>query len=282
VKRTLAAGLSIALFAGEARAEPPGALRGEARTIATEGDTQFYGGRCDKAIELWIKADAIFHAPTLGLRVARCQALMGKVVAAAATLEALVREPAPAGASPAFSTARETAAQDLARVRARIATLRFSVRQTGGSSPVSIAIDGSPALSLPAARQSEARLSVDPGVRRVRVSADGASWEREIRLDDAEERAVDVPLWIGSQAIPPPQRVAGLAVLSTGITALTAGAGVALARRDDHGATIGAGVAIGGGVLLAATGAVLLSVDVRPARAKVGAAPGGVVVSGSF
>lgn len=284
MKRTLAAGLTIALLAGEARAEQPSPLRGEARTVATEGDTQFYAGRCDKAIELWKKADAIFHAPTLMLRVARCQALMGKVVDAAATLEALVREPAPAGAgaSSAFSTARETAAQDLAHVRARIGTLRLTVRQTGGSAPVTVTIDGSPAISFPAARQSEVRLAVDPGARRVRVFADGASWEREIRFEDGEERAADVPLWIEPHAIASPQRAAGLAALGTGITALAAGAGVALSRRNDSGATAAAGAAIGGGFLFAATGTVLLTVDLRPVRAKVGASPSGVVLSGSF
>src|SRR5215475_5923563 len=82
--------------AAPARADPPAPAsdpRVEAREIAERGDAQFDAGRCDKAIPLWKEAAAKFRAPTIGLRIARCQALVGKVVEAAKTLEAITKEP---------------------------------------------------------------------------------------------------------------------------------------------------------------------------------------------
>src|SRR5262245_16028829 len=76
--------------------------RAEARATAQKGDVEFSKGRCDRAIALWRKADATFHAPTILLRIARCQALMGRVVAAADALEAIAAEQLPSDAPVAF------------------------------------------------------------------------------------------------------------------------------------------------------------------------------------
>src|SRR3954468_23243982 len=88
-------GLSAAV-AAPARADPPAPAsdpRAEAREIAERGDVQFDAGRCDKAIPLWREAAAKYRAPTIVLRIARCQVLVGKVVEAAVTLETITKEP---------------------------------------------------------------------------------------------------------------------------------------------------------------------------------------------
>src|SRR5438067_291363 len=105
------------VVAAPARADPPASdPRAEAREIAERGDAQFDAGRCDKAIPLWREAAAKFRAPTIVLRIARCQALVGKVVDAAATLESITKEPLEPDASAAFEEAKQQAERDLKNV----------------------------------------------------------------------------------------------------------------------------------------------------------------------
>ena len=87
---------------------------------------------------LWRKADAVYHAPTLLLRIARCQALLGHVVAAVATLESVVSETPKPDAPPAFVAAREDGQRELLSLRGRIATLRIVVRPHGGAMPLTV------------------------------------------------------------------------------------------------------------------------------------------------
>src|SRR5262245_28229166 len=96
--------------AAPVRADPPASAsdRAEAREIAERGDAQFDAGRCDKAIPLWREAAAKYRAPTIVLRIARCQALVGKVVDAANTLETITKEPLEADAPAAFVEAKQT------------------------------------------------------------------------------------------------------------------------------------------------------------------------------
>src|SRR5271165_578330 len=77
----------------------------EARQLASQGDEAFGIGRCDQAVPLWKEAERKFHAPTILVRIARCQALLGKVVDAASTLEALLAEPVAPDAPAAFVAA---------------------------------------------------------------------------------------------------------------------------------------------------------------------------------
>ncbi len=296
--------LGVALTPRRARADE-GARR-EARGIAEQGDAQFYAGRCDRAVPLWLRAFAVYPAPTLTLRVARCQALQGQVVAAAATLEALAAEPIDPDAPAAFFTAREDGKRELPRVRARIATLRIAVRPRGdaGAVPVTVAIDG--------ARAAVGATVIDPGTHHVRVHAEDATWEREVHLDDGEARTLDVTLRVEPlPAVPRIQRDAGLATLSAGVAALATGVGLsvsalATARALDgvcgadrmecpptaQGAidrtrafSLAADGALTGGALLAVTGAVLLTARLRFGRAsrvRLEAAPLGVLLRGEL
>jgi hypothetical protein len=220
----------IASFAAPARADEAARPRTDesgralARTIAEQGDAQFYAGRCDNAISLWRKADAVFHAPTIVLRVARCQALLGQVVAAAVSLRALVSESREADAAPAFASAREAAERELPRVRARIASLRVDVRTSRADLPITVEIDGTPvdAASAPA--------QVDPGTHRVRVSAGDATWTKQVSLGDGESKTIEVPLVVDAlPSVPRAQRDAGLGVFATGAAGLATGIGFSVA-----------------------------------------------------
>lgn len=222
MRRALFLAAALASSFGAARANA-GEARVEARAMAEQGDAQFYAGRCDKAVPLWLRADARFHAPTLLLRVARCQALLGKVVAASASLRAIVDAPLAPDAPPAFVAAREDAGRELPKVSARIASLRIAVRPRVVSVPVTVEIDGAAA---PAGAES---IPIDPGAHRILVRAERATWSREVHLDDGESRTLDVALWVEPlPSVPPVQRNVGLASFGVGLTALATGVGLSV------------------------------------------------------
>jgi hypothetical protein len=296
--------LTTAAVAGTARADE--AARVTARSIAEHGDAQFYAGRCDKAIALWRKADAVFHAPTIVLRIARCQALLGQVVAAAATLESLTREPKAPDEPPVFAAAREASERELPRLRARIASISVDVRANGGSVPYAVDIDGARIVSpwLPTL--------VDPGSHRVRVTAGEATWTREVALDDGEVTTIDVPIRV--EALPlvsTRQRNVGLAAFGVGVAGLATGVGFSVAalsighsldaicgpaRTHCPASAQGSidrarayslaadGTLVAGGISLAA-GVVLVTVDLRlghPERVHIAASPAGATLAGEL
>jgi hypothetical protein len=170
-----------------ARAEE--AARERARALATEGDQLFARGRCDQAIALWTEADAAYHAPTIVLRIGRCEALLGRVVQAAATLESIVSEGTSAMDGDAFRLAREDAARELPVIRARIARLVIEVEGAGAADapPVRAEIDGHPVEIGTAA-------AVDPGHHELRVMAGSGTWSQREKVADGEARSVRVRL----------------------------------------------------------------------------------------
>src|SRR5262249_9685529 len=151
-----------------------------ARELAEKGDAAFGSGRCDKAITLWKKAEATFHAPTLILRIARCQALVGRVVDATASLQRVVDDTLGPEAPDAWRQAKKEARRELPDVRARIA--RVSVTAVGAQVDANADVDGNPVtLATP--------IEIDPGPHRVRVQAGAATWERSITLEDGQSQS---------------------------------------------------------------------------------------------
>lgn len=311
MNRALLLALGFASFlAGEVAARGDEGARLEAKSIAGHGDERFYAGRCDEAIPLWRRADAVYHAPTLAVRVAHCQALLGQVVAAAATLEALLADAPRPDAPPIFAAAREDAQRELGRVRARIAELRVVLSPRGGgpvSVPFTVEIDGVPAA--PAA----VVIPIDPGTHRVRVRAGRASWECEVHLVDAEVRTLDVPLWVEPlPAVSRAQRTGGLVTFGAGGATLAAGVGLsvsalATARALDavcgperaqcpasaqgavdrlHAYSLAADGTLAGGAVLVVAGAVLLTVDLQlgrdASRVRLVGSPGGLALAGGL
>ena len=225
------AGLAL-LTSYVARADGPDEhARAEARSLASQGDDAFSRGRCDLAVPLWKQAERRFHAPTLLFRVARCQTILGKVVDAAATLEAIVGEKLGPSAPPPFLEAQRDAAAELASVKARIATLEIAIEIRGAGATPIVTVDDAPA---PAAGAHT--FAVDPGAHRVRVSARDAVWEQTVQLVDGEKRVVRVALSTMQAKAPlPPQRLVGYVLGGVGIASMAVG-GVfgANAVSDQH------------------------------------------------
>lgn len=240
LQRSFLAGLAgVALFTSHiARAGTPDApqeqARAEARTLASQGDEAFSRGRCDVAVPLWKQAESRFHAPTLLFRVARCQTILGKVVEAAATLQAIVDEKLGPNAPPPFLDAQRDAAGELGSVKARIASLEVIVDLRGiGATPI-ITVDDDPAKAKGSAL--DATFAVDPGAHRVRVAANDAIWEQTIQMKDGESRVVRVALGAEQKkSAIPPQRLVGYILGGVGIATMAVGGYFgATAVSDQH------------------------------------------------
>jgi hypothetical protein len=154
--------------------------RTTARARAQEGDAAFAGGRCDKAIPLWIEANHAFSATTIELRIAHCQALVGKVVDAASTLQHIAETNLAADAPQPFIDAKAQATSELPTVRERIATLILDARL--GTPLTEITIDDEP---LPLTERS---FKVDPGHHRVRLRSQTTDAERQLDFKDGETK----------------------------------------------------------------------------------------------
>ena len=243
-------------IASPARADDA-SRRADAKAIATRGDSEFYAGRCDRAIPLWRDAEAAYHAPTILLRVARCEAILGRVIAAATLLESIAREPLEADAPPAFFLARDQAKREAPALRARVATLELSV-DARGRSPIVIEIDG-------AAQRGGPAFEVDPGARSVRVRAGASSWQSTVSLRDGERVALRVSLSPGAEGRAPPiVRGLGAAAIVAGGASVAVGLALSIgAQVEAHPAPslLTAGRAtLATGAVLAVAGAVTILV----------------------
>ncbi|MDB4997628.1 MAG: hypothetical protein JWM74_5060, partial [Myxococcaceae bacterium] len=158
------------------------AARALARGLAEKGDAAFGMGRCDQAIPLWKEAARAFYATTIALRIAHCQALLGHVVEATATLEAMTKEPLPATAPDAFLAAQAQALAELPSVRDRVATL--IIEEPHPRPVTAVAIDDVPL------DPSKLRYPVDPGRHRVSISTGNASWEGLLTFSDGQKRTL--------------------------------------------------------------------------------------------
>ena len=259
--------------------------RADARRLAHLGDRAFTIGRCDKAIPLWQRANDRFFAPTILLRIARCQALMGKVVDATKTLQAIVDSPTQANEPKPFTDAREQAASELPNVRARMAHVRVRVDARDLDVHPTVMID-----SEPIAREMD-WIELDPGTHQVRVEARGGLWETAVDLQEGSRRTVSVAL--GEEVSPPPprtQRTVGFVIGGIGLASLAVGAyfgaSAATTARDLNGAcgkdrkfcpqdrqddidrlkthAILADLTLGGGAALFAAGAIVVLTESPP------------------
>jgi hypothetical protein len=172
---------------GVVRAEDAsGRARADARKLAEKGDAAFSEGRCDKAVDLWQEANGKFHAPTILVRVAQCQALLGKVVEATATLETVANASLAPDAPGAFVDAQNRAKAELPKLRARIARIRVVIHRRDRTAEPALEIDNT---KMP---RSAGDFNVNPGEHHVRVSAGDASWDATVRLTDGGVREVTV------------------------------------------------------------------------------------------
>ena len=180
---------SIAL-AVPAFAQVSDSQRAGARDLFKAGDQLQRSGQFADALDKFQRAQRVFPAPTNVLRIAECDAALGRLVESAEAYREVLRTPLPAGAPPAFQAAVDQAKAELSQVDPRVPKLTVVVLPAGVQGP-EMQIDGQ---SVPAALIGEP-MPLDPGVHKLAVIAPGyASTEQSVELKEHDAKSVNVAL----------------------------------------------------------------------------------------
>lgn len=223
-----------------ASAQSPDADRAAARTLAFEAQAALEKKDYARAADRFSRADALVHAPTLLLGLARAQVGLGQLVAAHESYARVVREGVPAKATAAFMRAVEDAKRELDALEPRMPHLVIEVKGVGNPQ---VTLDGAPLANAALG----VKWLVDPGTRVVVASAEGFERrEVSVEVSEGETKPVTMELIRAKVAAPPPplpappppgssaRKIATLAVLGLGGAGLSAGAvmgGVVLRKQ---------------------------------------------------
>ncbi len=175
-----------------ARAQVSDAERAAARDLFKQGDELQRAGKFPEALDKFQRAEQVIHAPTNVLRIAECQAAMGKLVEAAESYRQVTRWTLPAGSPPAFQSAIDQAKGELAQVEPRVPKVLVQVTPTPaqGSQP-ELVIDGA---SVPFALVGE-QIPLDPGSHTLQAKAAGyASQTESVSLRERDTKTVALRL----------------------------------------------------------------------------------------
>jgi len=168
--------------------------RAGARDLFKAGDQLQRAGQFADALDKFQRAQQVFAAPTNVLRIAECDAALGRLVESAEAYREVLRTPLPAGAPPAFQAAVDQAKAELSQVEPRVPRLTVQVLPSRVQNP-QMQIDGQ---GVPAALIGEP-MPLDPGVHKLAVIAPGyASTEQSVEIKERDTKTVA----IGLNAIP--------------------------------------------------------------------------------
>ncbi|HEX2673458.1 MAG TPA: hypothetical protein VHM25_21400 [Polyangiaceae bacterium] len=212
--------------------------RAQARELAGRGFEALSRKDYAAAEELFRRADALVHAPTLELDHARALVGLGKLVEGHERYEQVIREGVAPNAPWQWKRAVVEAQAELAAVDRRMAWLTITVQ--GGRAPV-VEIDGK---LVPDAARGVKR-ATNPGLIVVSARADGfLPVRRSITLDEGQSEAIELTLEPDPHALaavkepakprrivllapppppPGPDRTLPIVLLSAGGAALVAG-----------------------------------------------------------
>jgi len=198
-------------------------LRATARTLGEEGIKLFEEGRYSEALDRFERADALVHAPTLGLLAARTLEKLGRLIEASERYRAVMLVQLDAKAPEPFKEAQETASKELEAVRARIPTLEIVVEGPGAEA-AKVTLDGN---EVPRAIIG-VKTPVDPGVHRLEAETPTAAAVSDLSIDEKQAaRAVltlvpkepapgDKQPVVGPKPKPSTQRTIGFVTLGVG------------------------------------------------------------------
>ena len=130
-RAALALALSASLLLPRAAQAQSDEEKAAARALATQGAEALKTGRFAEALDLVSRAEAIMHAPTHLLMIARSQVGSGKLVSAQETYLKLMREELKDSAPAAFKNAQVIAKDELAVIEPKIASLRIVLDGVG-------------------------------------------------------------------------------------------------------------------------------------------------------
>lgn len=192
--------LALALFAALSFVSPRANAqmsdtekKAAARAAYQEGVKLQDDGKFADALARFESAQKLFDAPTHLLHIAECQALTGRLVEASETYETLSHKTLPAGAPDAFTQAQQQGQAELPALRARIPSLRVTVKP--GPQQVQnlqVNVNG---VTMPNELLGIAR-PLNPGT--YRFSAQAVGWSTaapiDVPLAEKEQKSVELTL----------------------------------------------------------------------------------------
>jgi len=173
-------------FAGPvaAQAQPSEADRASARSLAAEGYDALERKDYATAVDRFRHADALVHAPTISVDLARALVGMGKLVEASERYQLVIREGVPKGSPASWKRALDDAQSEVSALEPRLAWVVIHVM---GPLDPEVTIDG---VRVPEGSIG-ARRAADPGGWEVRATAPGFEPATEqVKLAEGEEQTV--------------------------------------------------------------------------------------------
>ena len=174
------------LLAPVAHAEPTAADRTTARVLARQGYEALRDKDYATAADRFARADALVHAPTLLLDLARAQVGLGRLVEAYENYNRIIREGVAADSPPSWTKALADANAEVGAISPRLGWVTISV--TGPSEP-RVVLNGKPISTA----SLGVKRAFDPGHHKIRASGRGYV-PQEKEIDVAEGQAVEVAL----------------------------------------------------------------------------------------
>jgi len=234
-----------------------------ARAAYQEGVKMQDDGKYAEALVRFESAQKLFDAPTHLLHIAECQALTGRLVESSENYELLARKTLAPGSPDAFTQAQQQGQAELPALRARIPSLRVTVKP--GPQQVQnlqVNVNG---VNMPNELLGIAR-PLNPGT--YRFSAQAVGWATassiDIPLGEKEQKSVELTMVQGAGGgggavvVPPPPppynekdkpkpKPAAGGPTSSGLLFGVRGGGVVPAGSYTEGQKLGDGVKPGGG-----------------------------------
>jgi hypothetical protein len=194
--------LALAIFAATPLAFAQTAEdRAQARALGERGAEALANHEWAKAEDLFRRGDALFHAPTLTLGLARAEVQLGKFVEAWEAYHRVILE-TPSGNNAVFTKAVQDAKAESLAVEGRRAQVTLTLT---GPTEGTVTLDG---IALPAAAVGAGRF-INPGNHTVHVEA-AAYKPLDTHFQVAEGQSTSVPLVL----VPAPPPPAGAVVFT--------------------------------------------------------------------
>ena len=199
----LSALLALPVAPSIARADAPtDDQKAAARILGTDGVRAALAGDCRTAVDKLTRAEALVHAPTTALPLAKCEIQLGKLVAGTEILNRLVNEVLPSNAPEPWVDAKKQAQPLLDASAPRIGKLRVHVdRPAGAAGDVAVTIDGT---AIPSVLLDNDR-PTDPGAHHVTATAPGMTTaQTDVTLAEGQSQGVSLrlaPLPAGAPAV---------------------------------------------------------------------------------
>jgi hypothetical protein len=183
--------LLVLTLAASALAEPnqpSEATREQARALALQGYEALQRADYAAAEDLFRRANALVHAPTIVVDHARALVGLGRLVEAHERYELVLREGVSSNSPWSWQRAAEDAEKELAAIKPRLAWL--TIRVSGPSKP-QVQIDDK---DVPTAALG-VRRATDPGRHKVKVTASGyIAKQAGVNLAEGEARELAITL----------------------------------------------------------------------------------------